>query len=105
MLFRNEKDKINRTNNPEAYPLLPSYGSRLGNRSVKLFVTLPDIRVRFLCLLLDLLNRSFLLYDCGVNVLEQLRELDHLALDLLDGFMATLDSVEGRLSLPATVGL
>jgi hypothetical protein len=43
------------------------------------------------------------LHDDLVKVLEQLRELHHLALDLLDRLVAFLDIPEARLGLAAAV--
>lgn len=70
-----------------------------------MFIAALYILMGLLGLVLDLLNRRFLLHDGGVDVLEQLCEFDHLSLDFLDGFVTALDGAEGGLGLASPVRL
>lgn len=99
------RERAERTDDPKADPFLISDGFRFVDGTVEVFVAALDVLVRLFGLRLDLLHRRFLLYDGGVDVLEELRELDHLSFDLLDGFVSALDGVEGGLGLPSSVGL
>ena len=56
-----------------------------------------------LALCFDVLDEGLLLLDNLVEVLEQLGELNHLLLDLLDGLVALLHITEGGRCLTAAV--
>ncbi len=56
-------------------------------------------------LLFNLLYWRLLFNYGGVDILEQLRELDHLAFNLLDSFVAALDSAKSGLRLTTTIRL
>lgn len=79
------------TANEQAPPLLAVSAPCLLDSTANLSVGLDNVGVDFLALLLDVLNEGFLLHDDLVQVLEQLCQLDHLSLDLLDGLVALLD--------------
>lgn len=91
------------TADEQAPPLLPVAGARLLDGAANLLVALHHVVVHLLALLLNVLHQRLLLHDDVVEVLEQLRELHHLALDLLDGLVALLDIPEARLGLAAAV--
>ena len=59
----------------------------------------------FFALIIDLFKGGILFHNGLVDVLEELGEFDHLAFDLLYGFVAALDGAEGGLGLAAAVGL
>jgi len=61
--------------------------------------------MRILSVLLNVLYQRLLLNNDRIQVLEQLRQLDHRLLDLLDRVVALLYVAERALSLAATVGL
>ena len=55
--------------------------------------------------LLNVNNSRFLLYNSSVNVLEQLPELNHLFLDLLDGLVPALNGAQCGLRFASAVAL
>lgn len=73
--------------------------------SINLHIGFPNVLMYFLALLVDLFKGWILLDNGLVDVLEELGELDHLAFDFLNGFVAALDGAEGGLSLAAAVAL
>ena len=58
-----------------------------------------------LALLIDVDNCGLLLGDEHIHILVQLCELDHLSLDLRDGFVTVADLTKDRLRLSATISL
>ena len=82
--------------------LLPRRTGRI-NGLADLLVTAHKVRVRLLGLLLDILHQRILLDDDGVQVLEQLLQLDHGALDLLDRVVALLHIAQRALRLASAV--
>ena len=81
--------------NEEAPPLLPARTASLLDSTTNLGVGLDDVFVDFLALLLNVLDERFLLLDDLIEVLEQLCELDHLLLNLLDGLVTLLHVTQG----------
>lgn len=61
--------------------------------------------MRFFRLLLDVLHQRVLLHHDRVQVLEELLQLDHRTLDLLDRVMALLHIAQSRLGLASAVGI
>lgn len=82
------------TEDAQANPLLLPRGPCLVDSLVELLVAIADVRDGFLPPLVDLLDRGFLFHDGGFHILEQLCQLDHLSLNLLDGLMSTLDGAQ-----------
>lgn len=93
------------TTDAQANPLLPAGTPRRLDGAAELDVALVQVLDHLLALLLDNGDLLLLLHDQGVHVLEQLGELDHLLLDLLDGGVAVLDGAEDGPRLPAAVAL
>lgn len=88
----------------ETDPLLLACGAGLHRSLLELNICLDHVLLCVLGVLLDVLDHGVLLDDDGVEVLEELRELDHGALDLLDRVVALLHRAQRRLGLPAAVG-
>lgn len=91
------------TEDAQADPPLPSRRSRLVHCLVKLLISFVEMHNRILSFSVDMLYGGFLLDDRGFHVLEQLSELNHLSLNLLDGFMPTLDGTQCGLRLTSAV--
>lgn len=70
-----------------------------------MLIALAHMSMRFFRFHFDILDRRFLLHYSGIDVLEQLSEFDHLALNLLDGLVAALDGPKSGLRLPTAVAL
>lgn len=82
---------VNRlTNNPKAYPLLPPRRSCFDNGSIEVFISLVQIDDRVLCLLFGVLYSRLLRNDRRLHVLEELGELHHLPLNLLNSLVSAL---------------
>lgn len=91
------------TNDAQADPLLSPGRSRLVNGLVELLVSFIQVYDGILGFVVDVLYRGFLLNDGSFHVLEQLCELNHLSLDLLDGLVSALHSAQCRLRLPSSI--
>jgi hypothetical protein len=87
----------------QAPPLLAVATTRADDCGANLLVSFCDVLANLLALLLDIGNQRLLLLNNLVEILEELSELDHLALDVLDGFVALLDIAEGGAGLTAAV--
>lgn len=87
----------------QAPPLLAVAATGLLNGAPDLRVGLYNVLVDFLALLLDVGNERLLLLNDLVEILEELSKLDHLALDVLNGFVSLLDVAEGRGGLTTAV--
>jgi hypothetical protein len=94
--YHNGDDDDNDNADEKAPPLLATSAARFCDGSADLCVRLDDVLVNLLALLLDILDKRLLLHDNLIKVLEELCELDHLLLNLLNGFVALLDIAEGR---------
>lgn len=88
----------------QAPPLLAVAATCADNCSANLLVAFCDVLADCFTLHLDVGNEWLLLLHDLIEVLEELGELDHLALDVLNGFVALLDIAEGRAGLAAAVG-
>jgi hypothetical protein len=55
--------------------------------------------------LFDLCDGGFLLHDLCLEILEQLRQLDHVPLDLLNGLMARAHVGRDALGVSSSVGV
>lgn len=99
----NSDDNDDENANKQAPPLLPVARARTDNRSADLLVTLGDVVADFFALLLNVGDEGLLLLHDLVEVLEELGELDHLALNVLDGIVALLDVAQGGVGLAAAV--
>ena len=84
-------------------PLLLPRGTSAINGFADVLVARDEMRVRLLSLLLDILHQRLLLHDDRIQVLEQLLQLDHGALDLLDGIVALLHIAQSGLRLASTI--
>lgn len=93
------------TNDTEADPLLLASLPGSVDSDADLLVTLVQVVNHLLALLLNLRNGSFLLDDQGVHILEQLRELVHLLLDLEQSLVTVLNGTEGSTSAALAVTL
>ena len=82
------------TGDAQADPLLLPCRSRLDDCLIQLLVSLVEVLDRVLGLRVNVLNSGLLLHNGCLHVLEELGELDHLALDLLDGFVSALDGAQ-----------
>jgi hypothetical protein len=87
----------------KADPLLFARSPGTYDRTVDLHIALLQVLVRVHGLCLDILHHRLLLHDNSVQILEQLLQLEHGLLDLLDGGMALTDVGECTLSLTATI--
>jgi hypothetical protein len=99
---RNDDEDDDR--NEQAPPLLAIAAARRGDCGANLLVAFCDILADLLTLLLNVGDEGLLLLHDLVEVLEELGELNHLALDVLDGFVALLDVAQGGAGLAAAVG-
>jgi hypothetical protein len=100
-----DNDDDDEEDDEQAPPLLAVAAPCLFDGAADLCVGLDDVLVDLLALLLNVGNEGLLLLHNLIEVLEQLGELDHLALDILDGLVALLDVAEGRRGLAAAVGV
>ena len=91
------------TTDTKTDPLLLPRGTSAVNSFADVRVPGHKMRVRFLGLLLDILHQRLLLHNDRVQVLEQLLQLDHRTLDLLDRIVALLHIAQRRLCLASTV--
>lgn len=87
----NDDDNDDEEDDKEAPPLLAVAAAGLLNGTTNLIVPLNNVLVNLLTLLLDVGNEWLLLLNNLVEVLEQLCKLNHLSLNVLDGFVALLD--------------
>ena len=87
----------------KADPLLFARSACAHDRAVDLHVALLQVLVCVHGLCLDVLHHGLLLHDNGVQILEQLLQLEHSLLDLLDSGMALADVRERTLSLTAAI--
>lgn len=94
-----------RTSNAKADPLLLARLLGCLDGDVDLLVALVEVLNHLFALLLDLGDLDLLLHDEGVHVLEQLGQLDHLLLDLLELLVAVLDGAEHDARLAPPVAL
>jgi len=101
--YDNDQDDGNA--NTKADPLLFACSSRTHNRTVDLHIALLQVFVCVHGFSLDILYHGLLLHHDRVQVLEQLLQLKHGLLDLLDGGVALTDVRERTLSLAATIGV
>ena len=58
---------------------------------MEVLISLVHIDDGVLRLLFSVLYSRLLLNDCGFHILEELRKLDHLPLNLLDGLVSALN--------------
>lgn len=93
------------TGNKQAPPLLLARRACGADGGFHLLVTLVEVLDRLLGLLLDVGHSGLLLDDQGVHVLEQLRQLDQLLLDLLQLGLTVLDGRQDGLGLATSVAL
>ena len=98
-----DDDDDDEQDDEQAPPLLAVPAACLVDCAADLGVGLDDVVVDFLALLLNVGDEGFLLLHDLIEVLEQLGELDHLALDVLDRFVTLLDVAEGGRGLAAAV--
>jgi hypothetical protein len=89
-------DDDDENDDEQAPPLLAVAAPRLFDSATNLCVCLDDVLVDLLAFLLNVGNKGLLLLHNLVEVLEELGELDHLALNVLDSLVALLDVAEGR---------
>jgi hypothetical protein len=94
-----------RTANAQANPLLLSGPPCRLDGASELNIALVQIVDHLLTLMLDIANLFFLLDNQGIHILEQLGQLDHLLLNLLDRGMTILNRAEDGSGLPAAVTL
>lgn len=73
-------------------PFLPVAASGCFNTGIQLRIGFVDVLYNLLALLIDLLDRFLLLHNVFIDLREELSEFFHLPFDLLDSFMAALDS-------------
>lgn len=94
-----------RTNDEQTPPLLPP--RRLGTLDTRLQLLVPLLHIvnDLLTLGLDIHHGRLLLHHQDIHILEQLRQLDHLALDLLDGLVPALHGIQGGSGLSLSVAL
>jgi hypothetical protein len=85
--------------------LFASAASRFRNCSINLNVCLSNVLICSFGLLLDLDHRRLMLYHGGLDILKELSQLNHLSLDLLDRFVATLHGAKCGLGLATSVAL
>ena len=93
------------TRNTQADPFLLPRGPSAVNGLTNMNVAGFEMCVCFLSLLLNVLDQRFLLHDNGIEVLEELLQLNHCALDLLDRVVALLDVAQRALRLSPAVGV
>lgn len=98
-----DNDDDDEQDNEQAPPLLAVTAAGLVNGTSNLGIGLYNIFVDLLAFLLDVGNKRFLLLNNLVKVLEELGKLHHLALNVLNGFVALLDVTEGRRGLATAV--
>jgi hypothetical protein len=96
-------DDENNDRDEQAPPLLAVAAARRGDCGANLLVAFCDVLADLLALLLNVGDHGLLLLHDLVEVLEELGELDHLTLDVLDRFVALLDVAQGGAGLPTAV--
>ena len=79
------------TTNPEANPLLPPCRSCFDHGSIEMLVSLIEIDHRVLRLIFNVFYSRLLRNDSRFHVLEELGQLDHLPLNLLNGLVPALN--------------
>ena len=89
----------------KADPLLFARSPGASNATVELHVSLLQVFVCVHSPLFDILHHGLLLDDNRIQVLEELLELKHGLLNLLDGGVTLTDVRERTLSLAATIGV
>jgi hypothetical protein len=100
----NRHDNEDDDANEQAPPLLAVARARTDDCGANLLIAFHDIVVDFFGLGLDARNLGFLLLHDLVKVLEELGQLDHLALNVLDRGVALLHVTEAGAGLAAAVG-
>jgi hypothetical protein len=96
-------DDNNENNEEQAPPLLSVASTRANDSCANLLITFCDVFADFVALLHNVGDENLLLLDDLVEILEELSKLDHLALDVLDGFVALLHIAKSRACLTAAV--
>jgi hypothetical protein len=99
----NDNDQEDGNADTKADPLLFACGACTHDRTVNLHVALLQVLVCIHGLCLDVLHHRLLLHDDSVQILEQLLQLEHSLLDLLNGGVTLADVRERTLSLTATI--
>lgn len=94
-----------RTDDKEAVPLLAVTCLRALDGRANVHSPLIEVLRHLLALLLNQGHRVLLLHHKRLHVLEQLRQLNHLRLDLLDRRVAVLHVGERLARLPAAIAL
>jgi len=98
-----DDDNNNGNADTKAVPLLSPGGSGLCGGNVEVLVCLNHIRLRFFGLFLDVHDHGLLLHDNCVQILEQLCQLSHCTLDLLDSIVALANICQCALGLATAV--
>jgi hypothetical protein len=70
---------------------------------IELLVSFVQVYNGVFCLGVDVLYCGLLLNDGSLHILEQLGELNHLSLNLLDCFVPALNSAQCRLRLTSSI--
>lgn len=89
----------------QAPPLPLASISRALNRNANLLSSLVHVLNNFLALHLNVRDSRFLLHNQCLHILEQLSELNHLLLNLLDSLVSVLHSVKSRSALASSIAL
>lgn len=98
-----DNDNDDEQNNEQAPPLLAVPAASLLDCAADFGVGLDNVVVNLFALLLDVGDEGLLLLHDLVEILEKLGQLNHLALDVLNGLVALLDVAEGGRGLAAAV--
>lgn len=93
------------TSNAQAHPLLPSGSSGLLNGPIELGVGLGYVLGDFFSALFNLRDCGLLLYHQGLEILEELRKLNHLSFNLLNVLVALGNVACHRLRLTTAIAL
>ena len=96
-------DDYDECNNACTVPLLASCSAGLLYCAVELSVCFCDMVINLVASLFDLHDCGLLLDDSGLEILEELCECDHVALNLLNLVVTTSDAVGDRLSLATAI--
>lgn len=91
------------TADTQAVPLLASGRSCLGGRNIKVGIGMNNILLRFLGFFLNVHNHGLLLHYNLVEVLEQLGQFGHGALNLLNGIVTLADICQSALGLASAI--
>ena len=102
--YNDDDDRDDGHTDTQADPLLLPRRPRARHGAAELGVGLDHVVVHLLALLLNVGHERLLLHDNVLEVGEELRQLDHLPLDLLDFAVPLVDGAEGALGLAAAVG-